>query len=104
MTKRRPQINFQVDDSMKVLYEEAKFNGHWVARFCAAGLLLMVEDPAARVKALNRLRDWELEYADASVEEVRTFVQNAQDAMQAPAPRSTRGRKARSTKKTSRRG
>ncbi len=82
MQRRKPQINFQVDSAMKMLYEEAKISGHWVTRFCAAGLLLMVEDPAIRVRALNRLRDWEAQYADATEEQIRAFVQGAQDALQ----------------------
>lgn len=82
MAKRRPQINFQVDESMKMLYEEAKYAGHLVTRFCAAGLLMMVEDPRARVRALTRLREWEAEYGDASPDEIRDFVDGAQEAMQ----------------------
>ena len=46
MPERRPQINFQVDETMKALYTEARQQGHWVTRFCAAGFLLMVEEPA----------------------------------------------------------
>jgi hypothetical protein len=79
---RKPQINFQVDEPMKLLYEEAKLSGHWVTRWCAAGLLLLVEDPTLRVRALNRLRDWETEYADASPADIRAFVQGAEAAMQ----------------------
>lgn len=79
---RRPQINFQVEPAMKLLYEEAKNSGHWVTRFCAAGLLLMVEDPVVRMRALNRLRDWLDEYEEADADEIRDFVQGAQAAMQ----------------------
>lgn len=81
MPPRRPQINFQVDPALKTLYEEARIAGHWVTRFCAAGLLLMVESPAARVAALNRLRAWEAEYADAKPDEIRAFVEGAQAAL-----------------------
>jgi len=81
MVRRKPQINFQVDECLKTLYEESKAAGHWVTRFCAAGLLLMVEDPVARLRALNRLREWEAQYADATPEQVRAFVQGAQTAM-----------------------
>jgi hypothetical protein len=91
MAPRRPQINFQVEPSLKRLYDEAYFAGHWVTRFCAAGLLLMVEDPAIRMRALNRLRDWEAEYADASLDQIRAFVQGAEDAVQRAAPDSRRG-------------
>ena len=66
MPQRRPQINFQVDQALKLLYDEAQEQGHWVARLCAAGFLLMVEDPAARARAISRLREWEVEYAYAS--------------------------------------
>lgn len=99
MAKRKPQINFQVDPAMKLLYEEAKASGHWVTRFCAAGFLLMVEDPALRLRALNRLREWEAEYDDASADELRDFVQGVQTALQRggraprPAPKA-RARKA----------
>jgi hypothetical protein len=95
MAKRKPQINFQVDEPMKDLYDEAKASGHWVTRFCAAGFLLMVEDAAARARAISRLRDWEAEYDGASQAEIRAFVEGAQDAMR----RASRGsRPARSTR------
>jgi hypothetical protein len=81
-TRRKPQINFQVNDSFKLLYEEAKAGGHWVTRLCAAGLLLMIEDGRARQHALNRLRDWEAEYDRASPAQIREFVQDAAHAMQ----------------------
>jgi len=81
MAKRKPQINFQVDESLKMVYEEARAHGHWVTRLCAAGLLLMIEDPRARARALRRLRDWEVEYAGASPEQIRAFVEGADSAM-----------------------
>ncbi|MBK9118332.1 MAG: hypothetical protein IPM18_01855 [Phycisphaerales bacterium] len=92
---RKPQINFQVDESMKRLYEEARVAGHWVTRWCAAGLLMMVERPELRVDALKRLRDWELEYGSASEDEIRDFVQGAEDAMQRAVLNSRRAPKAR---------
>jgi hypothetical protein len=104
MPARRPQINFQVDEAMKMLYEEARVSGHWVTRLCAAGLLLMVEDAGARVRALNRLRDWEAEYADASADAIRAFVQGAESAMKRGARGSRPGPKARPTRKTAKRG
>jgi hypothetical protein len=79
---------------MKTLYEEAKIAGHWVTRLCAAGFLLMVEDPRARQRALNRLREWEAEYDDATPEQIRDFVQGAQAALQTPPPKSRPARKA----------
>lgn len=103
MAKRRPQINFQVDEPMKLLYEEAKLSGHWVTRFCAAGLLLMIEDPAARVAALNRLRDWEAEYAAATPDEIRDFVSGAEAALQRAVQGSRRAPKARPTRKAAKR-
>ena len=104
MPERKPQINFQVDEAMKLLYEEAKFSGHLVTRFCAAGLLLLVEDPRVRVRALNRLRDWEAQYADASPERIRAFVQGAEDAMLRGARGNRPAPKVRSTRKTAKRG
>lgn len=104
MTKRKPQINFQVDEAMKLLYEEAKTCAHSVTRLCAAGLLMMIEDPRARAQALNRLRDWEVEYANASPAEIRAFVQGAQDAMQRAARGSRLTPKARPSRKAARRG
>ena len=77
MPERKPQINFQVEDPLKLLYEEAKAQGHWVTRFCAAGFLLMVEDARARSRAISRLRDWEKEYAHASPKDIRDFVEGA---------------------------
>ena len=79
---RRPQINFQVDPALKLLYDEAHEQGHWVTRFCAAGLLMLVEDPRLRAKAIRRLRDWEEEYADASAAQIRAFVEGAEGALQ----------------------
>ena len=78
MTKRKPQINFQVVPALKLLSDEAKACGQKTPLLCAAGLLLMVENPRVRLRALNRLRDWETSYADASPEEIHDFVQNAQ--------------------------
>ena len=104
MPKRRPQINFQVDEPMKLLYEEARICGHWVTRFCAAGLLLLVEDPRIRVRALNRLREWEAEYADASENDIRVFVQGVEAALQRSARGSRPAPKARPTRKAAKRG
>ncbi len=103
MAARRPQINFQVAESMKTLYLESRAAGHWVTRFCAAGLLLMVEDPVIRMHALNRLRDWEAEYADAGPEDIRAFVQGAQAAMTAAAPKSRPARRAQPRRKRAKR-
>ena len=104
MAKRKPQINFQVDPSMKVLYEEARACGHWVTRFCAAGLLLLVENPEIRIQALTRLREWEAEFADASPDEVRAFVQGVQNAMTRAARGSRPKPKARPARKKAKRG
>ncbi len=104
MPARRPQINFQVDRPMKLLYEDARLSGHWVTRFCAAGLLVMVEDPVIRRRALNRLRDWEVEYADATADDIRAFVQGAEAAMRRGARGSRPARKARPKRKTAKRG
>lgn len=92
MGPRKPQINFQVEPPLKLLYDEAKFHGHLVTRLCAAGLLKMIEDPQARAAALDRLRDWEAEYADAGAEDIRMFVQGAADALQRGARGSRRAR------------
>ncbi len=103
MKDRRPQINFQVEPALKVLYHEAHLAGHWVTRLCAAGLLLLVEDAATRVRALNRLREWEARYADASDEQIRRFVAGAQSALQGGAPDSPPARKARPARKKAKR-
>jgi hypothetical protein len=103
MPTRRPQINFQVDPSMKILYEESKACGHWVTRFCAAGFLLMVEDPAIRLRALNRLREWEASYGEADPDEIRDFVQGAQAALRSAARGSRPARKARRVRKKAKR-
>lgn len=104
MAPRKPQINFQVDEAMKMLYDEAKICGHFVTRFCAAGLLLMVEDPQQRVRALERLREWDEEYSDASAKEIRAFVLGAQGALRGGARGTRRGRPTRPARKTARRG
>jgi hypothetical protein len=104
MAKRKPQINFQVGEPLKLLYDEAKISGHYVARFCAAGLLQMVEDPAARLAAMNRLRDWEEEYADATPAEIRAFVQGAAGALQRGARGTPRGRSTPPGKRAAKRG
>ncbi|MCA9244873.1 MAG: hypothetical protein KDA32_13020 [Phycisphaerales bacterium] len=100
---RRPQINFQVEPALKTLYEQARESGHWVARLCAAGLLLMVEDDAARLRALNRLRDWEVEYEGASEREIRDFVQGAASAMRRGARGSRPSRSTRPVRKKAKR-
>lgn len=104
MFKRKPQINFQVDEPMKRLYEEARLFGHHVTRYCTAGLLLMVADAQARAQAMARLCEWEAAYGDASVDEIRAFVQDARAALALRAPGSRRGRSARPAKKAARRG
>lgn len=101
MPTRKPQINFQVDPPMKALYEEAKLAGNLVTRFCAAGLLLLIEEPRVRVQALNRLREWEAEYVDASPAEIRAFVEGLQTAL--GPPRTPRARPAPKAKKKARR-
>ena len=103
MTERRPQINFQVDPSMKTLYGESKACGHWVTRFCAAGFLLMVENPELRLQALNRLREWEARYADRDEGEIRAFVQGAQAALKAPATKKRPARPVRAAPKKAKR-
>lgn len=100
---RKPQINFQVEDPMKQLYEETKARGITATRLCAAGFLLMVEDAAARQRAINRLLEWEEQFADASAEEIREFVTGLQDAAQSAARGSGPGRAAqRGQKKATR--
>ncbi len=37
MPKRKPQINFQVEEPMKLLYEEARISGHLATRFVPPG-------------------------------------------------------------------
>lgn len=100
--RKRPQINFQVEPVMKDLYEEARAQGHWVTRFCAAGLLLMIEDPAMRARAIQRLREWEAAYADASADRIRAFVEGAATAMRLPAPGNRPGPSTRRGKKRTR--
>ena len=97
MPSRKPQINFQVEASLKFLYLEAKRSGLSVTRLCAAGLLLMLEDPAARARAVARLIAWEEQYAVASADDVRSFFRNLQRVFEgaapgtAPAPRARQG-------------
>ena len=67
-TKRLPQINFQVIEPMKLLYDEAKASGHWVTRFCAAGFLWMVEDPDFRQRARKTRCEAALEVAGEASE------------------------------------
>lgn len=103
MAKRKPQINFQVDEHMKLLYDESRASGHFVTRFCAAGFLLMVENPEIRMQALNRLREWEEEFDGADEGQIREFVQGAQRAIGSQSPGSSRGRGSRAAKKKARR-
>jgi hypothetical protein len=102
--ERRPQINFQVEPSLKTLYEQARVAGHWVTRLCAAGLLHMIENPESRRAALARLIAWEAQYADASDDEIFEFVQGAQAAMRAATPGTKRARKAPPSQKKPKRG
>ena len=101
--ERKPQINFQVEDPMKMLYEEAKASGHWVTRFCAAGFLMMVEDPRARTRAINRLREWEAQFDGADEDDIHDFVQGARAAMRRGARGSRRAPRARPAKKKAKR-
>ena len=103
MPTRKPQINFQVDSNMKALYREAKQSGYGVTRLCAAGFLMMVEEPATRVRALNRLREWEEEFESAAPDDIREFVQAAQGVLENAAPATRPKRKARATTKKARR-
>jgi len=103
MPARRPQINFQVDPSMKRLYEEAKTYGHWVTRFCTAGFLLMIADPQARLRAMELLREWEADYEKASPDQIRRFVLGAEDALRAASRGSRPARRARAARKAARR-
>lgn len=96
---RKPQINFQVENSLKLLYDEARESGMWAARLCAAGFLLMVENARARRRAINRLREWEQLYGDASAEQVRSFVSGAAAAMSRATPGTKPARKAPRAKK-----
>lgn len=59
MQPRKAQINFQVDAPLKDLYDRAKRLGHRVPRYCAAGLLLLLEDATVRNRALELLVEWE---------------------------------------------
>lgn len=99
MAKRRPQINFQVEPCMKLLYDEAYAAGHWPTRLCAAGLLLMIEEPATRKRAISRLREWEARYASASAAQIHAFVEDVGDAMQSAAPDSPPARQSRRRRK-----
>jgi hypothetical protein len=94
MTQRKPQINFQVEPSMKLLYEEAKACGHRTTCLCAAGLLVMVEDGCLRLDALRRLRDWETRYAGAPPEVIQAFVRGAGRRLERRVRRKTRTRDA----------
>jgi hypothetical protein len=100
---RKPQINFQVETPMKVLYDEAKAAGHWVTRLCAAGFLLMIEDAQLRQRAIARLRDWEDEFDRASAASIRAFVEEAQAAMQSGARGSSPARRAPAARKKAKR-
>lgn len=103
MPQRKPQINFQVDDSLKYLYLEAKRSGLSVTRLCSAGLLLMLEDPIARARAISRLIAWEEEYSVASEEQVRVFFRNLQRALAGAPPETGPESRARSTAGAARR-
>lgn len=86
MPTRKPQINFQVDEPLKLLYLEAKRSGLSVTRLCAAGLLLMLEDAGARARAIERLIEWEEEYTVASPEQIRAFFRSLQHAFEGGSP------------------
>lgn len=103
MPDRKPQINFQVEPCMKMLYEEAREAGHWVTRLCAAGLLLMIENQSLRTAAVNRLREWEEEYDRASAAEVRAFVAGARSALRPRARGSAPKKKAPAARKKAKR-
>ena len=103
MAERKPQINFQVEEPLKHLYDEAHEQGHRVTRLCAAGLLLMIENPRLRSKAITRLREWEAEYEKASAKQIRVFVEGAQTALQGSPPGSRPTRPTRTKRKKAKR-
>ena len=76
MAQRKPQINFQVEPGMKLLYQEVQASGRRATRLCAAGLLLLIEDPLTRAHAIRRLREWEDAYAGAALEQIRAFARS----------------------------
>lgn len=76
MPSRKPQINFQVQPGMKLLYDEVQASGQRATRLCAAGLLLLIEDSQVRTRAMRRLRAWEDTYANATPDEIRTLVES----------------------------
>lgn len=59
MLPRKAQVNFLVDARLKMVYDRAKRLGHRVSRYCAAGLLLLLEDTDLRDRAMQRLVEWE---------------------------------------------
>ena len=100
MIDRKPQINFQVEPALKTLYDEARETaGHWVTRLCAAGLLILVEDAELRARALGRLREWEVEYADASDAKIRAFVMGQRGSIRSRPPGNAPGKKSRPGRK-----
>ncbi len=100
-TNRKPQINFQVEPPLKMLYDEAKVYGHGVARFCAAGLLLMIENPGVRNDAFSRLREWEAQHAESTAEDIHEFVQGVHAAMTSATRGTRRAPTTRRAKKSS---
>ncbi len=102
---RKPQINFQVEPPLKVLYDVARqAGGYNVTRLCAAGLLYLLEHPDVQNRALNRLAEFYRDYEASDSEQMRAFVQGAKDALQRATPGSRPRPKAGPGTRTTRRG
>jgi len=76
MGTKKPQINLQVPESVKMAYDAASdIGGLDKKRLGAAGFIFLLENPHARQAALDRLVAWEQgEGTPQSQAEVQKFV------------------------------
>lgn len=77
-TESPMRISFQGSSAMRLLHDEAKTRGHSLTDLYAAGLLLVLEDREARVHALKRMRKWQVDFRDAKLAEIRTFLESVE--------------------------
>ena len=82
MAKKTAQMNVTVTNQMKWLYDAAaRKAGFEKARLAAAGFLLVMESPALRQIALDRLEEFETkDYAGATEEQVGAYAKQLRDA------------------------
>lgn len=87
MSLKKKEISFQVVDDLKQIYDIVGETGALKGtRLCAAGFLLVLENPAVRHHALRRLGEFERgEQSPSGEDDVRAYVESASHPEEVPA-------------------